>query len=95
MESGPKSRSLSADGSSAGGAEKDFVALPDAPPNPIDVLEAKCVEMQRKCLIGLENDEPGAGKQESFDAAEVPAIETLYIQEEKYFLKIRFKILIL
>ena len=60
MESGPKSRSLSANGSSAGGAEKDFVALPDAPPKPIDALKAKCIERQRKCLRGLENDEPSS-----------------------------------
>ena len=40
-------------------------------------------QRQRKCLIGLENDEPAADKQEGFDAVEEPVIETLFIQEEK------------
>ena len=81
-----------------GGRRKYFVALPDAPPNPIDSQKAKGVERQRKCLrglendepsgkekclIGLENDEPAADKQEGFDAVEEPVIETLFIQEEK------------
>ena len=45
-----------------GGAEKCFVALPDAPPNPIDSQKAKGVERQRKCLRGLKNNEPAAKK---------------------------------
>ena len=44
------------------GRRKDSVAMPDAPPNPIDSQKAKCVERQRKCLRGLENHEPGASR---------------------------------
>ena len=43
---------------------------------------------QRKCLIGLENDEPAAGRQlRKFQCGEMdaPAIETFKIQKEKYF----------